>query len=50
MVSTVNQKDDLERQKSLLKEKYNKNIFIEDIGSGLNLNIRGINKIIHLAI
>lgn len=49
-VSTVNQKDDLERQKSLLKEKYNKNIFIEDIGSGLNLNKSGINKIIHLAI
>lgn len=49
-VSTVNQKDDLERQKSLLKEKYSKYTFIEDIGSGLNLNKRGINKIIHLAI
>lgn len=49
-VSTINQKDDLERQKKLLKEKYNNYIFIEDIGSGLNLNKRGINKIIHLAI
>jgi len=49
-VSTVNQKDDLERQKSLLKLKYSNYIFIEDIGSGLNLNKRGINKIIHLAI
>ena len=49
-VSTVNQKDDLERQKSLLKLKYSNYIFIEDIGSGLNFNKRGINKIIHLAI
>ena len=30
--------------------KYPNNIIIEDIGSGLNLNKRGINKIIHLAI
>jgi len=49
-VSTINQKNDLERQKDLLKAKYNNYIFIEDIGSGLNLNKRGINKIIHLAI
>jgi excisionase family DNA binding protein len=49
-VSTVNQKDDLERQKTLLKSKYNDYVFIEDIGSGLNLNKRGLNKIIHLAI
>jgi predicted site-specific integrase-resolvase len=49
-VSTINQKDDLDRQKALLKEKYPNNIIIEDIGSGLNLNKRGINKIIHLAI
>ena len=49
-VSTINQKDDLERQKNLLKINYSNHIFIEDIGSGLNLNKRGINKIIHLAI
>jgi len=49
-VSTINQKDDLERQKNLLKINYNNHIFIEDIGSGLNLNKGGINKIIHLAI
>lgn len=49
-VSTINQKDDLERQKTLLRMNYNNYTFIEDIGSGLNLNKRGINKIIHLAI
>jgi putative resolvase len=49
-VSTQNQKDDLERQKLLMTTKYPNNIIIEDIGSGLNLNKRGINKIIHLAI
>jgi excisionase family DNA binding protein len=49
-VSTIGQKNDLERQKELMKEKYKDHIIIEDIGSGLNLNKRGINKIIHLAI
>jgi len=49
-VSTQNQKDDLERQKLLMKTKYPNYIIIEDIGSGLNLNKRGINKIIHLGI
>jgi excisionase family DNA binding protein len=49
-VSTQNQKDDLERQKLLMKTKYPTYTIIEDIGSGLNLNKRGINKIIHLAI
>lgn len=49
-VSSSSQKDDLERQKDLMKSKYNDYILIEDIGSGLNLNKRGINKIIHLAI
>jgi hypothetical protein len=49
-VSTINQKNDLDRQKDLLKAKYSDYIFIEDIGSGLNLNKRGLNKIIHLAI
>jgi len=49
-VSTQNQKEDLERQKLLMTTKYPNYIIIEDIGSGLNLNKRGINKIIHLAI
>jgi predicted site-specific integrase-resolvase len=49
-VSSLGQQDDLERQKKQLKEKYPKHIMIEDIGSGMNLNKRGIKKIIHLAI
>jgi len=49
-VSSNGQKDDLERQKKLMIEKYPKYIIIEDIGSGLNLNKGGIKKIIHLAI
>ena len=49
-VSSQNQKDDLERQKQLMVHKYPNHIIIEDIGSGLNLNKRGIRKIIHLAI
>jgi predicted site-specific integrase-resolvase len=49
-VSSTNQKDDLERQKNLMIDKYPEHIIIEEIGSGLNLNKRGIKKIIHLAI
>jgi putative resolvase len=49
-VSTNNQKDDLDRQKELMVSKYPNHTIIEDIGSGLNLNKRGIKKIIHLAI
>jgi predicted site-specific integrase-resolvase len=49
-VSTNGQKNDLERQKQILKEKYKDYIFIEDIGSGLNLNKKGIRRIINLAI
>lgn len=49
-VSSLGQKDDLERQKDLMKVNYRDHLIIEDIGSGLNLNKRGINKIIHLAI
>jgi len=49
-VSSQNQKDDLERQKQLMVHKFPNHIIIEDIGSGLNLNKRGIRKIIHLAI
>lgn len=49
-VSSNGQKDDLERQYNSIKEKYPNNIIIKDIGSGVNLNRRGLNKIIELAI
>ena len=49
-VSSVGQKDDLQRQKDEMKKKYPNHIIIEEIGSGLNLNKRGIKKIIHLGI
>jgi putative resolvase len=49
-VSSLGQKDDLERQKDFMKKKFPKHLIIEDIGSGLNLNKRGIKKIIKLGI
>ena len=49
-VSSHGQKDDLERQKEIMTKKYPEYLIIEEIGSGLNLNKRGIKKIIHLAI
>ena len=49
-VSSLGQKDDLERQKYFMKKKFPKHLIIEDIGSGLNLNKRGIKKIIKLGI
>lgn len=49
-VSSVGQKSDLENQKNILRKKYPKNKLIEDIGSGINLNRRGLRKIIKLAI
>ena len=49
-VSTHGQKDDLERQKEFMKKKYKKYEIIEDIGSGINFNRRGLRKIIDLAI
>ena len=49
-VSSLGQKNDLERQKNDLIKKYKGFIVIEDIGSGLNLNKRGIRKVIKLAI
>ena len=49
-VSSEGQKDDLERQKELMINKFPNYLIIEEIGSGLNLNKRGIKKIIHLAI
>ncbi len=49
-VSTLGQKDDLERQKKYMKKKYPKYRLIEDIGSGINFNRRGLRKIIKYAI
>lgn len=49
-VSSNNQKDDLERQIKILKKYYPKYTLIKDIGSGVNLNRRGLRKIIDLAI
>lgn len=49
-VSSIGQKNDLERQKEILKINYPNNILFEDIGSGINLTKRGILKIIDLAI
>ena len=49
-VSSISQKNDLERQKEEIMANYPDHIMITDIGSGLNLNKRGIRKIIKLAI
>ena len=49
-VSTIGKKDDLERQKTYMKNKYKKYEIIEDIGSVINFNRRGLRKIINLAI
>ena len=49
-VSTRGQINDLERQKEEVKKKYKNHIIIEDIGSGINLNRRGLRKIIKLGI
>jgi predicted site-specific integrase-resolvase len=49
-VSSINQSNDLERQRAVMKKLYPKYEIIEDIGSGLNLNKRGIRKIINMAI
>ncbi len=49
-VSSRGQIEDLQRQKKLIKDNYPKHIMIEDIGSGMNLNKKGLRKIIDLAI
>jgi predicted site-specific integrase-resolvase len=49
-VSTKGQKDDLERQKTYMKNKYKEYTIIEDIGSGINFNRNGLRKIIDMAI
>lgn len=49
-VSSIGQKDDLERQKEELKKNYPSYELIEDIGSGINLTKKGLLKIIELGI
>lgn len=49
-MSSRGQIDDLRRQKELIKEHYPDHHLIEDIGSGVNLNRRGLRQIIKLAI
>jgi predicted site-specific integrase-resolvase len=49
-VSSHSQKDDLERQKEYMVKKYPNYLLIEDIGSSLNFNRRGLRKIIKWAI
>ena len=49
-VSSANQKNDLIRQIELLKTKYPTYTLLNDIGSGMNLNRKGLRKIIDDAI
>lgn len=49
-VSSHSQKDDMLRQEKLLKKNYPDYIYIKDIGSGINFNRKGLNKLIDLAI
>ena len=49
-VSSQSQKKDLLRQELYMQKKYPNHKIIRDIGSGLNLNRRGLNKIIDWAI
>ena len=49
-VSSDHQKEDLERQIKYMREKYPDHRLIRDIGSGINLTRKGLNKIIDLGI
>jgi predicted site-specific integrase-resolvase len=49
-VSTNDQKTDLEHQKKYMIKKYPNYEIIEDIGSGINFNRKGLRKIIKLGI
>ena len=49
-VSSHGQRDDLQRQIDFMKEKYPTHQIITDIGSGLNLNKKGIKRIVDMAI
>ena len=49
-VSSNKQRDDLERQINLLKEKYPNHSVIQDIGSGINFKRKGLETILEYAI
>ena len=49
-VSSQSQKNDLERQIVSLKNKYPTHKLIKDIGSGMNMNRKGLRKIIDMTI
>jgi putative resolvase len=49
-VSSRKQKGDLQRQVSLMERKYPDHRIIQDIGSGLNMERKGLREIIELAI
>ena len=49
-VSTRNQKDDLERQKKYLADRFPDYEIISDIGSGINFNRLGLKRILDYAI
>ena len=49
-VSSLGQKEDLVRQEKLLKEKYPNYKLISDIGSGMNLNRKGLRTLIDKSI
>ena len=49
-VSSHSQSNDLERQKQYMTKRYPNHLLIEDIGSGMNFNRRGLRKIIRWAI
>lgn len=49
-VSTVGQQNNLENQREFMKNKFPDYMIIEDIGSGINFNRKGLRKIIKLAI
>jgi predicted site-specific integrase-resolvase len=49
-VSSQGQRDDLQRQIEFMKERYPEHQIITDVGSGLNLNKKGIKRIVKLAI
>jgi putative resolvase len=49
-VSSHSQKDDLERQKKYMINKFPNHLLIEDIGSGINMNRKGLRRIIRYAI
>ena len=48
-VSSINQKNDLERQINYMQSKYNEHNIIQDIGSGINWKRKGFKTILELA-